>query len=118
MLLKQLHLIVSALTCSISAICAYLFQLPLFKIIAILGLLWSVYACYKIFRYDYDKEAPSNALEEKEERTSLKANPDSQSEANALLSNRITQKNVRKETIVGLKKEPTISKTVKRQPNT
>ena len=86
MLLKQLHLIVSALTCSISAICAYLFQLPLFKIIAILGLLWSVYACYTIFRYDYDKEAPSNALEEKEELTSLKVNPTSQSEANALLS--------------------------------
>jgi len=81
-------------------------------------MLWSVYACYTIFRYDYDKEAPSNALEEKEERTSLKANPDSQSEANALFSNRITQKNVRKETIVGLKKEPTISKTVKRQSNT
>jgi hypothetical protein len=114
MLLKQLHLIVSALTCSISAICAYLFQLPLFKIIAILGLLWSVYACYKIFIYDYNKEAPSNALEKKEE---LKE-PASQSEANALLSNRVTQKNIRKETIVGLKKEPTISKTVKRQSNT
>ena len=118
MLLKQLHLIVSALTCSISAICAYLFQLPLFKIIAILGLLWSVYACYKIFRYDYNKEAPSNALENKEELRSLKVEPASQSEANAFLSNRITQKNLSKETIVGLKKEPTISKTVKRQSNT
>jgi hypothetical protein len=118
MLLKQLHLIVSALTCSISAICAYLFQLPLFKIIAILGLLWSVYACYKIFSYDYDKETPSNALGEKEELKSLKVDPASQTEANALLSNRITQKNISKETIVGLKKEPTISKTVKRQSNT
>jgi hypothetical protein len=92
MLLKQLHLIVSALTCSISAICAYLFQLPLFKIIAILGSLWSVYACYKIFSYDYDKETHSNALEEKEKLKSLKVDPASQSEANALLSNRITKK--------------------------
>ena len=115
MLLKQLHLIVSALTCSISAICAYLFQMPIFKVVALLGLLWSIYACYKIFRFDYNKEAVSKALEEKEELKSLKVERVSQSEAKALLSNRIPQTNLSKETIVGLKKEPIISKTVKKQ---
>ena len=118
MLLKQLHLIVSALTCSISAICAYLFQLPIFKVVALLGLLWSIYACYKIFRFDYNKEAVSKALEEKEELKSLKVERVSQSEAKALLSNQIPQTNLSKETIVGLKKEPIISKTVKKQSNT
>lgn len=117
MLLKQLHLIVSALTCSISAICAYLFQLPIFKLVALLGLLWSIYACYKIFRFDYNEEAVSKTLEEKEELKSLEVKPVSQSEAKALLSNRIPQTNLSKETIVGLKKEPLISKTVKRQSN-
>ena len=80
MLLKQLHLIVSALTCSISAICAYLFQIPIFKIVALLALLWSIYACYKIFRFDYNKKAVSKALEDKEELTSLKVETASQSE--------------------------------------
>ena len=114
MLLKQLHLIVSALTCSISAICAYLFQLPIFKLVALLGLLWSIYACYKIFRFDYNEEAVSKTLEEKEELKSLEVKPVSQSEAKALLSNRIPQTNLSKETIVGLKKEPLISKTEKK----
>jgi len=118
MLLKQLHLIVSALTCSIAAICAYLFQLPIFKMVALLGLLWSIYACYKIFRFDYNKEAVLKALEEKGELKSLKVEPVSQSEAKALLSNQIPQTNLSKETIVGLKKEPIISKTLKRQSNT
>ena len=118
MLLKQLHLIVSALTCSISAICAYLFQLPIFKMVALLGLLWSIYACYKIFIFDYNKEAVSKAREEKEGLESPKVETESQSEAKALLSNRIPQTNLSKETIVGLKKEPIISKTVKKQSNT
>ena len=118
MLLKQLHLIVSALTCSISAICAYLFQLPIFKMVALLGLLWSIYACYKIFKFDYNKEAASKALEEKEGLESPKVETESQSQAKALLSNRIPQTNLSKETIVGLKKEPIISKTVKKQSNT
>ena len=118
MLLKQLHLIVSALTCSISAICAYLFQLPIFKMVALLALLWSIYACYKIFRFDYNKKAVSKALEDKEELKSLKVETANQSEAEALLSNRIPQTNLSNETIVRLKKEPIISKTVKKQSNT
>jgi hypothetical protein len=118
MLLKQLHLIVSALTCSISAICAYLFQLPIFKMVALLGFLWSIYACYKIFRFDYNKEAVSKVLEKKEELKSLNAETVSQSEAEALLSNPIPQTILNEEKIAGLKKEPTISKPVKRQSNT
>ena len=86
--------------------------------VALLALLWSIYACYKIFRFDYNKEAVSKALEEEEELKSLKVEPVSQSEAKALLSNQIPQLNLSKETIVGLKKEPIISKTLKRQSNT
>lgn len=86
--------------------------------VALLGLLWSIYASYKIFRFDYNKEAVSKTLEEKEELKSLKVEPVSQSEAKALLSNQIPQTNLSKETIVGLKKEPIISKTLKRQSNT
>ena len=85
--------------------------------VALLALLWSIYACYKIFRFDYNEEAVSKTLEEKEELKSLEVKPVSQSEAKALLSNRIPQTNLSKETIVGLKKEPLISKTVKRQSN-
>ena len=86
--------------------------------VALLGLLWSIYACYKIFKFDYNKEAVSKSLEEKEGLESPKVETESQSEAKALLSNRIPQTNLSKETIVGLKKEPIISKTVKKQSNT
>ena len=86
--------------------------------VALLGLLWSIYACYKIFRFDYNKEAVSKTLEEKEGLESPKVETVGQSEAKALLSNRIPQTNLSKETIVGLKKEPIISKTVKKQSNT
>ena len=86
--------------------------------VALLWLLLSIYACYKIFRVDYNKKAVSKALEEKEEPKRLKVETVSQSEAEALLSNRIPQTIPSKEKITGLKKEPTISKTVKRQSNT
>ena len=86
--------------------------------VALLGLLWSIYACYKIFRFDYNKEAVSKALEEKEALKSLRVEPESQSETKSLLSNQIPQTNLSKETIVGLKKESIFSKTVKKQSNT
>ena len=86
--------------------------------VALLGLLWSIYACYKIFKFDYNKEAVPKALEEKEGLESPKVETESQSEAKALLSNRIPQTNLSKETIVRLKKEPIISKTVKKKSNT
>ena len=85
--------------------------------VALLGFLWSIYACYKIFKFDYNKEAVSKSLEEKEALESPKVETVSQSEAKALLSNRIPQTILSKEKITGLKKEPTISKTVKRQSN-
>jgi len=65
MFLRQLQLIVSALTCSLSVICAFLYQLPLLKLIAILGLLWSIYACYKIFSFNSKKI--SKSVDEKED---------------------------------------------------
>ena len=86
--------------------------------VALLALLWSIYAWYKIFRFDYKKKAVSKALDDKEELKSLNAETVSQSEAEALLSNPIPQTILNEEKIAGLKKEPTISKPVKRQSNT
>ena len=78
----------------------------------------SISTNFKIFRFDYNKEAVLKALEEKEELKSLKVETVSQSEAEALLSNRIPQTILSKEKNAGLKKEPMISKTVKRQSKT
>ena len=64
MFLRQLQLIVSALTCSLSAICAFLYQLPLLKLIAVLGLLWSFYACYKILNYNSKKTSKTQNKKE------------------------------------------------------
>ena len=66
MFLWQLQLIVSALTCALSAICAFLYQLALLKIVGILGLLWSIYACYKIFNYQSGNEKSSKIPKDKE----------------------------------------------------
>ena len=66
MFLRQLHLIVAALTGSLSAICSYLYQVPLFKGVAILGLLWSIYACYKILSFNLNSDLPAEKLINKE----------------------------------------------------
>ena len=107
MFLRQLQLIVSALTCSLSAICAFLYQLPLLKLIAILGLLWSFYACYKIFNF-YSKK-PSKTSNKKEDPETV-----SQRELEICLHNKEAHNNINKEPTVILKQEPIISKNLKR----
>ena len=106
MFLRQLQLIVSALTCSLSAICAFLYQLPLLKFIAVLGLLWSFYACYKIFNFNSKKT--SNKKEEQEMEIV------SQREPEIFLHNQEVPNNINKEPTVILKQEPVISKNLKR----
>tara|TARA_Y100000589_G_C27117285_1_gene614814 strand:+ start:658 stop:1005 length:348 start_codon:yes stop_codon:yes gene_type:complete len=110
MFLRQLELIVSALTCALSAICAFLYQLPLLKIIAILGLLWSIYVCYKIYNFDFNREKNSEASKDKED-------PEielvSQRPPEITLHNRELPNNINKEPSVILKKEPIISKNQK-----
>ncbi len=107
MFLRQLQLIVSALTCSLSAICAFLYQLPLLKFIAVLGLLWSFYACYKIFNFNSKKTSKTSNKKEDLEIVS-------QREPEIFLHNQEVPNNINKEPTVILKQEPIISKNLKR----
>mgnify|MGYP001203360333 CR=1 FL=1 len=109
MFLRQLQLIVSALTCSLSAICAFLYQLPLLKLIAILGSLWSIYACYKIFSFNNNKLSKnSNRKEDPETEQVSKRKPE------IFLHNHEVPNNINKKPPVVLKQEPVISKNLKR----
>ena len=107
MFLRQLQLIVSALTCSLSAICAFLYQLPLLKLIAVLGLLWSFYACYKIL--NFNSKIPSKTSNKKEDQEIV-----SQREPEIFLHNQEVPNNINKEPTAKLKQEPIISKNLKR----
>ena len=111
MFIRQLQLIVSALTCSLSATGAFLYQLSLLKIIATLGLLWSIYACYKIFTFNSEK--PSKTLKDTENPEVEKV---SERQPEIFLHNQELPNNINKEPIVILKREPVISKNQK-QPS-
>jgi len=109
MFLRQLNLIISALTCSLSAICAFLYQLPLLKFISVLGLLWSFYACYKIL--NFNNRIQPKTLNKKEDQEMEIVN---QREPEIFLHNQEVPNNINKEPTVTLKQEPIISKTLKR----
>jgi len=106
MFLRQLQLIVSALTCSLSAICAFLYQLPLLKLISILGLLWSFYASYKLLNFNSKRPSKTSNNQEDPEIVS-KAEPE------IFLRKQEMHNNINEEPSVKLKKEPKISKNQK-----
>ena len=108
MFLRQVQVIISALTCSISAICAFLYQLPLLKFIAVLGLLWSFYACYKIF--NFNSKIPSKTSNKKEDQEMEIV---SQRVSEIFLHNKEVPNNISKEPTITLKQEPIISKKLK-----
>tara|TARA_B100001057_G_scaffold46024_1_gene41067 strand:- start:3136 stop:3450 length:315 start_codon:yes stop_codon:yes gene_type:complete len=99
---------VSALTFSLSAICAFLYQLPLLKLGAVLGLLWSIYACYKILNFSSEKLSKTSNEKEKSEIEVV-----SQLEPEVFLHNQEKPNNINKKPTVLLKQEPLISKTLK-----
>ena len=109
MFLRQLQLIISALTCSVSAICAFLYQLPLLKFIAVLGLLWSFYACYKIL--NFNSKIPSKTSNKKEDQEMEIV---SQRDPEILLHKQEVPNNINKEPTIKQKQEPMISKNLKR----
>ncbi len=109
MFLRQLQLIISALTCSLSAICAFLYQMPLLKLFAILGLLWSFYACYKIFNFNSKLPSKTSNKKEDQELEIIR-----QRESEIFLHNQEVPNNINKEPTITLKKEPIISKNIKR----
>tara|TARA_B100000902_G_scaffold255837_1_gene242276 strand:- start:234 stop:491 length:258 start_codon:yes stop_codon:yes gene_type:complete len=81
----------------------------LLKFLAILGLLWSFYACYKIF-YFHSKN-PSK-LSYKKEGPEIKIA--SQREPEIFLHNQEVPNNLNEKPTLILKKEPIISKNLKR----
>ena len=109
MFLRQLQLIVSALTFSLSAICAFLYQLPMLQLIAVMGLIWSFYACYKILNYNSKK--PSKKSNKKEDQEMDIVN---QRDPEILLHKQEVPNNINKEPTTKLKQEPMISKNLKR----
>ena len=113
MFLKQLQLIIAALTCSLSAICSYLYQIPLLKSFAILGLFWSVYACYKIFSFDLNSNLTSKVLIDKEEPKAPQLEIESQKQPEIMPHNQDVPHNINREPNVSIKKEPIISKSPK-----
>ena len=113
MFLRQLHLILAALTGSLSAICSYLYQVPLFKGVAILGLLWSIYACYKIFSFNFNGGLHSETSIDEEEPIAPHEKIVAPKQPEVFLRNQDPPHNINKEPNVAIKKEPIISKNLK-----
>ena len=116
MFLRQLHLILAALTGSLSAICSYLYQMPLFKGVAILGLLWSIYACYKIFSFNVSGGLHSETSIHKEEPMVPDGEIVSPKQPEIFSRNQGSPHNINKEPNAAIKKEPIISKNLKQSP--
>ena len=76
-----------------------------------LGLLWSIYACYKIFKYDFNSEKNSKTSKDKKD---PEVEIVSQRQPEIFLKNQELPNNINKEPTVILKKEPIISKNLKR----
>ena len=104
-------MIVAALTGSLSAICSYLYQAPVFKGVAILGLLWSIYACYKIFNFNGGLD-PETSID-KEEPIAPHVEIVSPKQPEIFLRDQGSPHNINKEPNVAIKKEPIISKNLK-----
>ena len=114
MFLRQLQLIAAALTCSLSAICSYLYQLPLLKGVAVLGLLWSIYACYKIFSFNFNSDLHAETLIDEEKPTAPQIEIVSRKQPKIFSSNQDAPHNINKEPKVAIKKEPIVSKNLKK----
>ena len=114
MFLRQLQLIVAALTCSLSTICAYLYQVSLLKGVAIIGLLWSAYACYKIFSFNFTSNLPSEPLGEEDGSKAPTVEIASDKEPEMFPSNQVAPNNINKKPDFAFKKEPMISKNLKK----
>ena len=113
MFLRQLHLILAALTGSLSSICSYLYLVPLFKGVAILGLLWAIYACYKIFSFNFNGGIHSETSIDKEDPMAPDEEIVSPKQPEIFLRDQGSPHNINKEPNVAIKKEPIISKNLK-----
>ena len=114
MFLRQLQLIAAALTCSLSAICSYLYQEPLLKGVAVLGLLWSIYACYKILSFNLKSDFPAEQLINKEETEGPQVEIANKKQPEIFPRNQDTPHNINREPGAAIKKEPMISKNLQK----
>ena len=114
MFLRQLQLIAAALTCSLSAICSYLYQEPFLKGVAVLGLLCSIYACYKILSFNVNNDLPEEKLINKEKTEAPQVEIVSKKQPEILPRNQNTPHNINREPDATIKKEPIISKNLKK----
>ena len=114
MFLRQLQLIAAALTCSLSAICSYLYQEPLLKGVAVLGLIWSIYACYKILSFNLNNDLPAEKLINKEKTQAPQVEIVSKKQPEIFPRNQDTPHNINREPGAAIKKEPIISKNLKK----
>ena len=114
MFLRQLQLIAAALTCSLSAICSYLYQEPLLKGVAVLGLLWSIYACYKILSFNLNSDFPAEKLINKKKAEAPQVEIVSKKQPEIFLRNEDTPHNINREPGAAIKKEPMISKNLEK----
>ena len=113
MFLRQLQLIVAALTFSLSTISAYLYQVSLLKGVAIIALLWSAYACYKIFSFNFTSKLPAEPLVEEDGSKAPKVEIERDKEPEMFSRNQAEPHNINKEPNADIKKEPIISKNLK-----
>jgi hypothetical protein len=81
----------------------------LLKFIAVLGLLWSFYACYKILNFNSKILSKTSNKKEDQEIEIV-----SQREPEIFLQNQEVPNNINKEPTAKLKQEPIISKNLKR----
>ena len=114
MFLRQLQLITAALTFSLSAICSYLYNEPLLKGVAVLGLLWSIYACYKILSFNLNSDLPAEKLINKKKAEAPQVEIVSKKQPEIFLRNEDTPHNINREPGAAIKKEPIISKNLKK----
>ena len=114
MFLRQLQLIAAALTCSLSAICSYLYKEPLLKGVAVIGLLWSIYACYKIFSFNFNSDIPAEESTNEEEPKPPQVEIISKKQPEIYPRNQDTHHNINREPETAIKKEPIISKNLKK----
>ena len=114
MFLRQLQLITAALTFSLSAICSYLYKEPLLKGVAVLGLLWSIYACYKILSFNFNNDCPAEKLINKEKTEAPQVEIVSKKQPKIFPRNQDTPHNINIEPDAAIKKEPIISKNLKK----
>ena len=79
-----------------------------------LGLLWSIYACYKILSFNLNSDFPAEQLINKEETEAPQEEIVSKKQPEIFPRNQDTPHNINREPGAAIKKEPMISKNLQK----